>query len=86
MAEIVKSKDEKINRLKKDIELLKSKITPAKKNTTQDKVVIGKIRTWRKALKKAQRRIRLLSGKKLASKKGPEDKKTTAAAPAAPKT
>ena len=84
MTETVKSKDTKISQLKKDIETLKTKIAQAKKTTNKDGVSNAKIRTWRKALKKAQRRIRLLSGKKLAAKRGPEEKKETASASATP--
>lgn len=52
----------KIEDLKKEVELLKSKIHQGDK--TEDKNLLPKIRTWRKKMKRAQRRIRLLASKK----------------------
>ena len=76
---------EPISRFKKDIEILKNKIIQAGKNKSEDKSVTIKRRLWKKSIKRAQRKIRFLTGKKLSAKKsaGTEDKKTAAAAPAA---
>jgi hypothetical protein len=73
---------DQVDRLKKDIETLKNKIVKSGGNKSEDKTVILKSRTWRKSIKRAQRKVRFLTGKKLLSKRsaGADDKK---AAPAA---
>ena len=52
----------KLEDLKKEIELLRSKIRQAEKSG--DKNLLPKIRTWRKNMKRAQRKMRFLGGKK----------------------
>lgn len=59
----------RVGELKKSIEKLKVKIDQTKKSKTDDSSSIVKIRSWRKSVKKAQRKIRFLTGKKLAAKK-----------------
>lgn len=61
-----------IGELKKSIEVLKSKIVKAEKNQTNDSAWLVKTRSWRKSIKRAQRKMSFLAGKKIAAKRLPE--------------
>jgi len=72
MTQIKKEKDP-VGELKKSIEVLKLKIVKAEKNQTNGSVWLVKARSWRKSIKRAQRRMSFLAGKKTAIKKPPPE-------------
>lgn len=68
MIQTKKEKDH-VGELKKSIEVLKLKIAKAEKNQTNDSAWLVKTRSWRKSIKRAQRKMSFLAGKKIAAKK-----------------
>ena len=73
----------KVEALQTKVKVLRAKAQAADKNTDKSKLV--EARTLHKNLRRAQRKIRALTGKKLPAKKEEEGKKEApAAAPAAP--
>ena len=73
----------KVEALQTKVKVLRAKAQEADKNTDKSKLV--EARTLHKNLRRAQRKIRALTGRKLPPKKGEEGKKEApATAPAAP--
>ena len=71
----------KVEELQTKVKTLKTKVQEADKNT--DKSKLAEARTLHKSLRRAQRKIRAMAGKKLPAKKE-EGKPAEAAATAAP--